>query len=135
MLERWSWSRVEQQVCVSPPVAVPAGNPIPSNLFLTSCALTDVEKPAHAAVSLPDFVALPITSWLPCDLMVKLFGDYVITMFHQDDRTSQISILLVQLQGKIGVDFRQVLLLLPETSSCCQLHESKNCIPGDCSGF
>lgn len=66
--------------------------------------------------------------------MVKLFGDYVITMFHQDDRTSQIGILLVQLQGRISVDFRQVLLLLPQTSSCCQLHESKNCIPGDCSG-
>lgn len=84
-----------------------AGNPIPVPWH-------DVEK-ARATVSLPDLVVLPITRWLPCNLMVKLFGDHIVTTFHQADRSSQSGFLLMQLQDKISVDCWQILALLPET--------------------
>lgn len=36
--------------------------------------------------------------------MVKLFGGYVLMALHQADRSPQISLLLLQLQGRLYMD-------------------------------
>lgn len=121
---------------------VELGQQIATNTHLFTCFCASREhypfkQTFSCSVCLADLVALPITSWLPCDLVVKLFGDYVATTFHQADRSSQTGFLFMQLQGRICVDFWQVLPLLPETesSSCCQSPKSKNCTPSDCSEY
>lgn len=126
---RWSWDRIGQHVCISQPASVTAGNPIPVPWY-------DMEKPC-ATVSLPDLVVLPITRWLPCDLMVKLFDDHTVTTFHQADRSSQNGFLLMQLQDKnlCGLLADSGFAAWKWSSRCCQSPESEYCNAGGYSGY
>lgn len=99
----------------------------------------DMEKPC-ATVSFPDLVVLPITRWLHCDFMVKLFGDhnhvacYDISSGWQE-LPKWFSVGAAPGQNLCGLLADSGFAACNWSSHCCRSLESEYCNPGGYSGY